>query len=291
LEPLPIDANVHRIADALKQSRALVLVAEAGAGKTTRVPPALLDAGPLLLLQPRRAATRAVARRIATERGWAIEREIGWQIRFERRFSDDTRLLVATEGVLTARLLHDPLLSSFNTVVLDEFHERSIHTDLGLALAREAWRARQDLRLLEMSATMDAKPVSAFLGDCPIVSVPGRAHPIDLAYVPDAPVTDVAADLYVRSTGDILCFVQGEGDPPCNRGLRHPHFRRRRAAALRSARRRRTGSGTFGIAVEPSPHHRLHQHRRDIGHRSACDGRGRRWASEGGALRCRAWHR
>src|SRR5207237_8581233 len=127
---------------------------------TTRVPPALVDDGPVVLLQPRRAAARAIARRIAFERGWTIGREIGWQIRFERRFGPATRLLVATEGVLTARLQQDPLLSAFTTVVLDEFHERSIHADLALALVKQAWRARGDLRIVVMSATLDPAPMA-----------------------------------------------------------------------------------------------------------------------------------
>ena len=163
----------------LAGGRAVVLSAAPGAGKTTRVAPALLDAGPLILLQPRRVAARAVAARIADERGWTLGREIGWQIRFERRFSADTRLLVVTEGILTARLQQDPLLSDFTTIVLDEFHERSIHADLGIALARQAWLARDDLRIVVMSATLEVERVARFLGDCPTVRVPGAPHPLD----------------------------------------------------------------------------------------------------------------
>ena len=120
--------------EALDRHRAAVLVAAPGAGKTTRVPPALVDRGRVLLLQPRRVAARAMARRIADERGWTVGREIGWHIRFERQFTNDTRLLVVTEGILTAYLQQDPLLSDVSTVIVDEFHERSIHADLGLAL-------------------------------------------------------------------------------------------------------------------------------------------------------------
>src|SRR5207237_2029143 len=121
----------------------------------TRIPPALVDDGPLILLQPRRVAARAIAQRIAFERGWTIGDEIGWQIRLERRFGPRTKLLVATEGVLTARLQHDSLLSDFATIVIDEFHERSIHADLAITLAKQAWRARDDLRIVVMSATLD----------------------------------------------------------------------------------------------------------------------------------------
>src|SRR4051794_13966045 len=172
--PLPIDAYLDSIVDAVRRSHAVVVTAAPGAGKTTRVPPALLSDGPVVLLQPRRVAARAIAARIAAERGWTPRREGGWQIRFERRFSDSTKLLVVTEGVLTARLQTDPLLSDFRTVVLDEFHERSVHADLAIALARQAWRARDDLRIVVMSATLDALAVAAFLGGCPVVDVPGR---------------------------------------------------------------------------------------------------------------------
>ena len=140
--------------------------------------PALAADGPVLLLQPRRVAARAIARRIAEERGWTVGREVGWHVRFDRRSSPDTRLLVVTEGMLTARLQQDPLLSDVRTVVIDEFHERSIHADLGLALARQAWRARSDLRLVVMSATLDPSSISVFLDRCPIVDVPGRAFPL-----------------------------------------------------------------------------------------------------------------
>ena len=139
---LLIDASIDQIIGHVRRSRAAVVTAAPGAGKTTRVPPALVDDGPVVLLQPRRVAARAIAARIAEERGWTIGEEVGWQIRGERRFGPKTKLLVATEGVLTARLQHDPLLSDFRTIVLDEFHERSIHADLAIALARQAWRAR-----------------------------------------------------------------------------------------------------------------------------------------------------
>lgn len=206
---LPIDPFVSAIVDAVRQSRAVVVTAEPGAGKTTRVPPALVGDGPLILLQPRRVAARAIAQRIADEQGWSVGREIGWQIRFERRFGSDTRLLVATEGILTARFQHDALLASFSTIVLDEFHERSLHVDLALALAKQAWRARSDLRIVVMSATIDAGVVSAFLDDCPVVQVPGRLHPLTIEYAPGQAIADAADDLLARSRGDVLCFLPG----------------------------------------------------------------------------------
>ena len=209
LSPLPIDDFVDAIRDALRRSRAVVLVAAPGAGKTTRIPPALVNDGPLILLQPRRAAARAIAARIAFERGWRIGREVGWQMRFESRFSAETRLLVATEGILTARLQRDPLLSSFQTIVLDEFHERSLHADLAIALAKQAWRARDDLRLVIMSATLDAQMVAAYLDNCPIVDVPGREYPIEISYAPDQPIRQAVAAVLARTPGSVLCFLPG----------------------------------------------------------------------------------
>src|SRR5947199_8811724 len=157
--PLPIDAHIDQIVEHVRRSRAAVVTAAPGAGKTTGVPPALMADGPVILLQPRRVAARAIAARIADERGWTLGREVGWQVRFERRFSTETRLLVVTEGVLTARLQTDPLLSDFTTIVLDEFHERSVHADRAIALARQAWRARADLGLWVRSAPVEATAV------------------------------------------------------------------------------------------------------------------------------------
>ena len=138
MSSLPIDSHIDQIVADVRRSRAAVVIAAPGAGKTTRVPPALIGDGPVILLQPRRVAARAIAARIAQERGWTLGREVGWQVRFERRFSAATRLLVVTEGILTARLQTDPLLSDFRTIVLDEFHERSLHVDVAIALAKQA---------------------------------------------------------------------------------------------------------------------------------------------------------
>ena len=210
VEPLPIDSHVEEIVRRLRERRAIVITAAPGAGKTTRVPPALVPDGPVILLQPRRVAARAIARRIASERGWTIGREVGWHVRFERQFSKDTRLLVATEGVLTARLQQDPTLDDFRTVVIDEFHERTVHADLGLALAKQAWLARDDLRLVVMSATLDARQVAAFLGDCPIVDVPGRTFALDISYRPGVAIEQAVLDVHAQShTGALLAFLPG----------------------------------------------------------------------------------
>jgi ATP-dependent helicase HrpB len=209
---LPIDAQLPEILHLVRTHRALVLSAPPGTGKTTRVPPALAVDGPVIVLQPRRVAARAIAHRIAREQGWTIGEEAGWQVRFERRFSPHTRVLVATEGILTARLQQDPLLSDFRTVMLDEFHERTIHADLGLALARQAWRAREDLRIVVMSATLDTASVAAFLHDCPVVTVTGTLHPIDIDYRPTQTIPEAVNELLPASVGSILCFLPGAAE-------------------------------------------------------------------------------
>ena len=212
MDALPIDSRIPAILDAVRSRRAIVLSAPPGAGKTTRVPPALAADGPVIVLQPRRIAARAIARRIADEQGWALGHEVGWHVRFERRFTADTRVILATEGILTARLQRDPLLAGMTTIVLDEFHERSIHADLGLALAKQAWRARDDLRIVVMSATLDGGAVAAFLDDCPRIEIAGRQHPLDIDYRPGETVAAAAASLAGGSEGAVLCFLPGAGE-------------------------------------------------------------------------------
>ncbi len=207
--PFPVDTFIDSIRAALDRHRAAVLTAAPGAGKTTRVPPALVDRGPVLLLQPRRVAARAMARRIADERGWTLGQEVGWHIRFEKKAGADTRLLVVTEGILTAYLQDDPLLSSVTTLIVDEFHERSIHADLGLALARQAWLARPYLRILVMAATLDTAPVSRFLGDCPVIDVPGTRHPLTVTYGPGQMMAEALNEMLPTSRGNALCFLPG----------------------------------------------------------------------------------
>jgi ATP-dependent helicase HrpB len=207
--PLPIDAHVAEIAAHVRAYRSAVIVAPPGSGKTTRIPPALASIGRTILLQPRRVAARALARRIATERGWTIGNEIGWQIRFERNFSDRTRLLVATEGILTARLQSDPLLSDFEVIILDEFHERSIHADVALALAKQAMDSRDDLAVVVMSATIAANDVSSFLGGARIFDVGARRFPIDVQYKPGVSMSAAIREQLRDAEGDILCFLPG----------------------------------------------------------------------------------
>ena len=210
--PLAIDSYVPDIVATVRERRAAVIVAAPGAGKTTRVPPALAIDGRVILLQPRRVAARSIARRIADERGWTLGQEVGWHVRFDRNFSPQTRLLVATEGILTARLQQDPLLSDFRTIVIDEFHERSIHADLGIALAKQAWRARDDLRIVVMSATLDAQQVATYLGDAPVFDVPGRLFPLDVGYRPGGTIAGGVAEVLTASAGQVLCFLPGAAD-------------------------------------------------------------------------------
>ncbi|HKR66860.1 MAG TPA: helicase-related protein, partial [Thermoanaerobaculia bacterium] len=206
---LPVDAVLDDIARLVRSERRAVIIAPPGAGKTTRIPPMLAtELGRTILLQPRRVAARALARRIAAERRWTLGEEIGWQIRFERRFNDRTRLLVATEGILTARLQSDPLLSDFSVVILDEFHERSVHADLALALVKQAADARGDLAIVVMSATMDAEPVAQFIGGR-IVRIDARTHPIEVRYAPNVTMSDAVRDVARTANGHILCFLPG----------------------------------------------------------------------------------
>jgi ATP-dependent helicase HrpB len=206
---LPIDPFIPEIIARVRAARAAVIVATPGAGKTTRVPPALAEDGRVILLQPRRVAARNIARRIADEQQWRPGHEVGWHVRFERRFASDTRLLVATEGILTARLQQDPLLSDVRTVILDEFHERSIHADLAIALVKQAWLARDDLRIVVMSATIDAAPVAAYLHDCPVIRVPGSTFPLVVTYRPNVEMAEAVAEAAATAPGQILCFLPG----------------------------------------------------------------------------------
>jgi ATP-dependent helicase HrpB len=158
-----------------------------------------------------------MAQRVAAEQGWTLGREVGWHVRFERKFRPDTRVLFATEGILTGRLQQDPLIGGFRMIVLDEFHERSIHADLGLALARQAWRARDDLRIVVMSATLDTSRVAEFLDGAPVIEVPGRIHPVEIGYRPGRTVAEVAGELIRETSGSVLCFLPGA--PEINRAL------------------------------------------------------------------------
>ena len=188
-----------------------------GAGKTTRVPPALLSVctGDVVVLEPRRIAARMAARRVAEEMGVRLGAEVGYQVRFEEVASKPTRLRFVTEGVLTRRMISDPTLRGVSVVVLDEFHERHIDTDLALALLRRLQlTTRPELRLVVMSATLDAEPVAHYLGNARRVRSEGRLFPIEVEYAPSssAPLEDQVAGAVERvlgSSGDVLVFLPG----------------------------------------------------------------------------------
>jgi len=222
---LPIEPALPAIRTALRDSAALVLQAPPGAGKTTRVPLALLDepwlAGRcILLLEPRRLAARAAAARMASLLGEPVGRTVGYRIRFESQISPQTRIEVLTEGILTRRLQRDPALDGVGLVILDEFHERGLHADLALALCLDSQRGlRPDLRLLVMSATLDGAAVARLLGDAPIVTSESRAHSVTRHYLPRDPdgldfnivVRAVLAAL-AQHLGDLLVFLPGGGE-------------------------------------------------------------------------------
>uniref|UniRef100_UPI003D0B8DE2 ATP-dependent helicase HrpB n=1 Tax=Roseibium sp. TaxID=1936156 RepID=UPI003D0B8DE2 len=223
--PLPIDGVLPQLLQTLESNTNAVLVAEPGAGKTTRVPLALLGAswrgdGKILVLEPRRLATRAAARRMAGELGEKPGETVGYRVRMETRVSAKTRIEVITEGVFTRLILDDPELTGVAAVLFDEFHERSLDGDLGLALALDVQSAlRDDLRLLPMSATLDAAGISRLLGDAPVIESKGRSFPVETRYLGRAPNERIepqtvrAVQQALREeTGSVLVFLPGQGE-------------------------------------------------------------------------------
>jgi ATP-dependent helicase HrpB len=216
---LPIDDLLPRIIESLRVGPNLVIEAPPGAGKTTRVPPALLSLvnGQVLVLEPRRLAARLAARRVAQERGERVGETVGYQVRFEEVAGARTRLRFLTEGILTRRLISDPTLAGVDAVVLDEFHERHLESDLALALLRRLQSTRRpDLRLIVMSATLDAAPVARYLGGCPILRSEGRLFELIIVHRPyhSAPLEKQVAGavenlMTETKTGDILVFLPG----------------------------------------------------------------------------------
>jgi len=225
LPPLPVDALLPALLEALRAHPAAVLQAAPGAGKTTRVPPALLDAGlagdrEVWVLEPRRLATRLAAARVAEERGEPVGGSVGYQIRFEERAGPSTRLRFVTEGVLGRRLLADPELRAVGMVVLDEFHERHLQGDVALALLRRLQAGGRPLRLLVMSATLETGPLAEFLGGCPVLLSEGRTFPIEVEHLPAAdprPLEEQVLGALKRllpalPEGDVLVFLPGAAE-------------------------------------------------------------------------------
>jgi ATP-dependent helicase HrpB len=223
VQPLPIDEILPGAIETLRRAPSLVVEAPPGAGKTTRLPPALLDAGlagggDVLVLEPRRLAARMAARRVAEERGESVGETIGYQVRFEEVAGSRTRLRFLTEGVLTRRLLADPTLKGVGCVVLDEFHERHLQADLALALLRRLQRtSRPDLKLVAMSATLDAAPVARYLDDCAVLRSEGRRFEVRVEHAArhDERPLEAQVEAAVRRLvsegldGHVLVFLPG----------------------------------------------------------------------------------
>src|SRR5499427_298717 len=222
---LPIDEALPALTAALREREAAVLVAPPGAGKTTRVPLVLADEAwandrKILVLEPRRIAARAAAARMAATLGEAVGETVGYRVRFGSKVSRRTRIEVVTEGVFTRLVIDDPTLDGVAAVLFDEFHERSLDADLGLALARDAQRGlREDLKLLIMSATIDGARIAQRLGDAPVIASEGRAFAVETRYLGraamtpiDAQVTEAVARALRAEAGSILVFLPGTGE-------------------------------------------------------------------------------
>ena len=221
----PVEEVIPGIAESLARNRTVVLRAPPGSGKTTCVPPALLNAPflqgkKILMLEPRRLAARSCAAYIASRLGEPLGETVGFQVRLERKISARTRLEIVTEGLLAQRLVSDPELSDVGLIIFDEFHERSLQCDLGFAMALDVRRAlRDDLRLLVMSATLDVESIAAHLGDADIHTAEARMYPVETKYLQiesSAPISAQMAGAVKRALaepgGDILCFLPGEGE-------------------------------------------------------------------------------
>ncbi len=221
---LPIDAVLPELRAALEQSPRAVLVAPPGAGKTTRVPLALLDApwrgdGRIIMLEPRRLAARAAAAFMARSLGEEPGGMVGYRVRLDTRVGKATRIEIVTEGVFTRMILDDPELTGVAAVLFDEFHERSLDADLGLALALDASALRPDLRLLVMSATIDGARIASRLGNVPVTASEGRAFPVETRYLPPDPLQRLEDQMTAailtalrEEEGSILAFLPGQAE-------------------------------------------------------------------------------
>jgi ATP-dependent helicase HrpB len=217
---LPIDPSLPQIVEAVRAERLVLLEAEPGAGKTTRVPAALLEAGmrDIVVLEPRRLAARMAARRVSDELGEVIGGQVGYRVRFEEAGGPRTGLWFVTEGILTRRFLSDPLLSGVRVVVLDEFHERHIETDIALALLRRLLGRREDLRVVIMSATLSGSSLASRLGSPPLFKIPGRAFPVTVSYAPasaaplEEQVSAAVAQAVSAIDGHVLVFLPGAAE-------------------------------------------------------------------------------
>ncbi|MBR3194010.1 ATP-dependent helicase HrpB, partial [Bosea sp. (in: a-proteobacteria)] len=222
---LPIDAVLDALAGSLRETPNAVLVAPPGAGKTTRAPLALLDepwakGGKLIVLEPRRLAARGAANRMAQTLGERVGETVGLRVRLGSKIGPKTRIEVVTEGVFARMILDDPALDGVAAVLFDEFHERSLDADFGLALALDAQAGlREDLRILVMSATLDGARVARLLGDAPVIESEGRAYPVETRYLGRDPlkriedqVTQAVLQALNEQAGSLLVFLPGQGE-------------------------------------------------------------------------------
>lgn len=225
MKSLPIEAVLPQLKEALRTSPCAIVVAQPGAGKTTQVPLAILEepwmhGQKILMLEPRRLAARAAAHYMSRLRGEEIGQTIGYRVKNDTRVGPHTRIEVITEGVLTRMLQSDPALEGVGAVIFDEFHERSLHADIGLAFTRQSQTLlREDLRILIMSATIEAKPVSAMLDDAPIIQSEGRSYPVETHYlstrimgrIESTVVTSIQHALQMNE-GSLLVFLPGAAE-------------------------------------------------------------------------------
>ncbi len=214
----PVEAKIGDIRRALADGRSVVLTAPPGSGKTTCVPPALMNEAwlggkKIVMLEPRRIAARSSAAYMARKLGEDVGGRVGYQVRLERKLSKSTRLEVVTEGLLAQRILGDGELSDTGLLIFDEFHERSLQCDLAFALALEVRRAlRPDLRILVMSATLDAEPLMKHLDDAVLVRAEGRMFPVATEYLGETSMENAVKRALAETDGDVLCFLPGEGE-------------------------------------------------------------------------------
>ncbi|TNF35304.1 MAG: DEAD/DEAH box helicase, partial [Gammaproteobacteria bacterium] len=223
---LPVDQVIPEIQSALSEHNCLVLQAPPGAGKTTAVPIALLDQSwlgnkKIIMLEPRRLAARNAASRMAWLLGEKVGQTVGYQIRADKCYSDKTKILVVTEGILTRKLQSDPELAEFALVIFDEFHERNLQADLSLAFCLQSQELlRPDLKILVMSATLNSEAVSALMNQAPVIRSEGRSYPVENIFLPErtprperqkliASLSNLIENILQTETGNLLVFLPG----------------------------------------------------------------------------------
>ena len=224
-QELPVVAHRDEILAAMRKNQVVVVCGDTGSGKTTQLPKMALELGRaadgrrIAVTQPRRMAAVAMAERVAEELKTAPGGIVGYQHRFQKKLSDDTRIKFMTDGVLLAETRHDPLLRAYDTIIIDEAHERSLNIDFLLGVVKRLIARRRDLKVVISSATLDVAAFSRFFGGAPVIEVPGRLHPVDIVYnpPPDGEESDLAGDVLravmsLPASGDILVFLPGERD-------------------------------------------------------------------------------